>query len=98
MRWEKAMELPGRHRLILPISVTSHSQTLYFSSGFLLGVNVEMEQTYRLVVSCPDRTGIVAKVSNFLTTYNGWITEANYHADQKNHWFFMFLGGFSCYM
>jgi formyltetrahydrofolate deformylase len=48
-----------------------------------------MERTYRLVVSCPDRTGIVAKVSNFLTTYNGWITEASYHADQKNGWFFM---------
>lgn len=48
-----------------------------------------MEQTYRLVVSCPDRTGIVAKVSNFLATYNGWITEASYHADQKNGWFFM---------
>ncbi|WP_068552879.1 formyltetrahydrofolate deformylase, partial [Oleiphilus sp. HI0086] len=37
----------------------------------------------------PDRTGIVAKVSNFLATYNGWITEASYHADQKNGWFFM---------
>jgi formyltetrahydrofolate deformylase len=48
-----------------------------------------MERTYRLVVSCPDRTGIVAKVSNFLATYNGWITEASYHADQKNGWFFM---------
>lgn len=48
-----------------------------------------MERTYRLVVSCPDRTGIVAKVSNFLATYNGWITEASYHADQKNSWFFM---------
>jgi len=48
-----------------------------------------MERTYRLVVSCPDRTGIVAKVSNFLATYNGWITEANYHADQQNGWFFM---------
>jgi formyltetrahydrofolate deformylase len=48
-----------------------------------------MERTYRLVVSCPDRTGIVAKVSNFLAMYNGWITEASYHADQKNGWFFM---------
>ena len=48
-----------------------------------------MEHTYRLVVSCPDRTGIVAKVSNFLATYNGWITEASYHADQENGWFFM---------
>ena len=48
-----------------------------------------MERTYRLVVTCPDRTGIVAKVSNFLATYNGWITEASYHADQINGWFFM---------
>ena len=48
-----------------------------------------MERTYRLVVSCPDRTGIVAKVSNFLATYNGWITEASYHADPKSSWFFM---------
>lgn len=48
-----------------------------------------MERTYRLVVSCPDRTGIVAKVSNFLATYNGWITEASYHADQQSGWFFM---------
>ncbi|MFT6122655.1 MAG: formyltetrahydrofolate deformylase, partial [Oleiphilaceae bacterium] len=52
-------------------------------------VVINMERTYRLVVSCPDRTGIVAKVSNFLATYNGWITEANYHADQQNGWFFM---------
>jgi len=48
-----------------------------------------MERTYRLVVSCPDRTGIVAKVSNFLATYNGWITEASYHADQQNGQFYM---------
>ncbi|MCP5160629.1 MAG: formyltetrahydrofolate deformylase [Hahellaceae bacterium] len=48
-----------------------------------------MERTYRLVISCPDRTGIVAKVSNFLATYNGWITEASHHADQKAGWFFM---------
>src|SRR6056297_652852 len=48
-----------------------------------------MERTYRLVVACPDRTGIVARVSSFLSAYNGWITEAGYHADQKNGWFFM---------
>ncbi|MEZ5568100.1 MAG: formyltetrahydrofolate deformylase [Halioglobus sp.] len=48
-----------------------------------------MERTYRLVLACPDRTGIVARVSSFLSAYNGWITEASYHADQKNGWFFM---------
>jgi formyltetrahydrofolate deformylase len=36
-------------------------------------------RTYRLVIACPDRVGIVAKVSNVLATYNGWITEANHH-------------------
>lgn len=48
-----------------------------------------MEHTYRLVISCPDRVGIVAKVSNFLSTYNGWITEASHHADTQSGWFFM---------
>ncbi|MEG1819069.1 MAG: formyltetrahydrofolate deformylase, partial [Pseudomonas sp.] len=35
-------------------------------------------QTYRLVIACPDRVGIVAKVSNFLASYNGWINEASH--------------------
>ncbi|GGE71295.1 formyltetrahydrofolate deformylase [Streptosporangium jomthongense] len=48
-----------------------------------------MEHTYRLVISCPDRVGIVAKVSNFLSTYNGWITEASHHSDTYTGWFFM---------
>ncbi|MDG5498846.1 formyltetrahydrofolate deformylase [Marinobacter sp. BGYM27] len=48
-----------------------------------------MEHTYRLVISCPDRVGIVAKVSNFLTTYNGWITEASHHSDNQAGWFYM---------
>ena len=48
-----------------------------------------MEHTYRLVISCPDRVGIVAKVSNFLSTYNGWITEASHHSDTQAGWFFM---------
>jgi formyltetrahydrofolate deformylase len=48
-----------------------------------------MEHTYRLVISCPDRVGIVAKVSNFLSTYNGWITEASHHSDAHSGRFFM---------
>ncbi|PIE42878.1 MAG: formyltetrahydrofolate deformylase [Gammaproteobacteria bacterium] len=48
-----------------------------------------MEHTYRLVISCPDRVGIVAKVSSFLATYNGWITEASHHADPQEGYFFM---------
>lgn len=48
-----------------------------------------MEHTYRLVISCPDGVGLVAKVSNFLANYNGWITEASHHADPQAGWFFM---------
>jgi formyltetrahydrofolate deformylase len=46
-------------------------------------------RTFRLVIACPDRVGIVAKVSNLLATYNGWITEASHHSDLDNGWFFM---------
>ena len=46
-------------------------------------------RTFRLVIACPDGVGIVAKVSNFLATYNGWITEANHHSDHQSGWFFM---------
>ena len=46
-------------------------------------------RTFRLVIACPDRVGIVAKVSSFLATYNGWITEASHHSDNQSGWFFM---------
>lgn len=46
-------------------------------------------RTFRLVIACPDRVGIVAKVSNVLAAYNGWITEANHHSDSLSNWFFM---------
>jgi formyltetrahydrofolate deformylase len=48
-----------------------------------------MSGAYRLVVSCPDRVGIVAAVSGFLARHGGWITEASQHADPVNGWFFM---------
>lgn len=48
-----------------------------------------MEPTYTLTISCPDRVGIVAKVSNFLAMYGGWITEANHHSDLQANRFFM---------
>ena len=48
-----------------------------------------MEHTYRLVISCPDKVGIVARVSQFIAEYSGWLTEANYHSDPENNWFFM---------
>jgi formyltetrahydrofolate deformylase len=46
-------------------------------------------RTFRLVISCPDRVGIVAKVSNFMVSHRGWITEASHNSDDLSGWFFM---------
>jgi formyltetrahydrofolate deformylase len=45
--------------------------------------------TYRLVIHCPDRVGIVAAVSQFIADHGGWLLESNYHADSESGWFFM---------
>lgn len=47
------------------------------------------EPTYRLVIGCPDRVGIVARVSQFVADRGGWLTEANYHSDPESGWFYM---------
>jgi len=44
---------------------------------------------YTLTLSCPDRVGIVAAVSTFVANYQGWIVEAQHHADQVMQRFFM---------
>jgi formyltetrahydrofolate deformylase len=46
-------------------------------------------QKYILTLSCPDRVGIVAAVSNFIAQHQGWITEAQHHSDQLAVRFFM---------
>ncbi|ACY20102.1 formyltetrahydrofolate deformylase [Gordonia bronchialis DSM 43247] len=43
---------------------------------------------YVLTLGCPDRTGIVARISSFLADVGGWITEAAYHSDAETGWFF----------
>jgi formyltetrahydrofolate deformylase len=48
-----------------------------------------MEPRYRLVISCPDRVGIVAMVSNFISSHGGSIAEASQHSDDASGWFFM---------
>ena len=39
------------------------------------------ERFYTLSASCPDRVGIVAKVSSFIANLNGWILETSFHAE-----------------
>ncbi|SFV77870.1 Formyltetrahydrofolate deformylase [hydrothermal vent metagenome] len=44
---------------------------------------------YRLLISCPDAHGLVAKVSQFIFEHNGNIKEAHHHLDDQNKRFFM---------
>jgi formyltetrahydrofolate deformylase len=48
-----------------------------------------MSNNYRLIVSCPDRVGIVARVSSLIAEKSGWILEASHHSDRVANWFFM---------
>lgn len=48
-----------------------------------------MNHVYRLVISCPDQVGIVARVAQYIADQGGTIVEANHHTDTANGWFFM---------
>ncbi|MGH3438159.1 MAG: formyltetrahydrofolate deformylase [Sciscionella sp.] len=48
----------------------------------------ESERRYVISFGCPDRTGIVARISSFLAEHGGWIVEAAYHTDRDTGWFF----------
>ena len=39
---------------------------------------------YTLSASCPDRVGIIARVSAFIAEHNGWILESSYHSDDAS--------------
>lgn len=45
--------------------------------------------TYTLVISCPDKVGIVAAVSRLVAQYHGSLLESNHHTDSNKAWFFM---------
>jgi formyltetrahydrofolate deformylase len=46
------------------------------------------EQRYVITLSCPDTTGIVARIASFIADAGGWIIEAGYHSDADTGWFF----------
>lgn len=48
-----------------------------------------MLSTYRLVIDCPDQTGLVAAVSQFLAEHGANILEASHHTDLQLNRFFM---------
>ncbi len=47
-----------------------------------------MPTTYRLLTACPDRSGIVARVTSFIANYNCSISDASHHSDHASGWFF----------
>jgi formyltetrahydrofolate deformylase len=47
-----------------------------------------MSRRFVITFGCPDRTGIVARISTFVADLGGLIVEAAYHADPDTGWFF----------
>ena len=47
------------------------------------------DRFYTLTASCPDRVGIVARVSGFIAEHGGWMLESSYHADDLDGRYFM---------
>lgn len=51
--------------------------------------DVQRSPSYTLVVSCPDKVGIVAAVSRFVADRGGSLIESNHHTDVEQGWFYM---------
>ena len=51
--------------------------------------DVERLHSYTLVISCPDKVGIVAAVSMFVAQRSGSLLESNHHTDVEQGWFYM---------
>ncbi|MGQ9843229.1 MAG: ACT domain-containing protein [Spirochaetota bacterium] len=46
-------------------------------------------QSVILLISCPDKKGIVNNISNFIFSHNGNIIRSDQHADRQSGTFFM---------
>lgn len=51
--------------------------------------DVNLSPSYTLVISCPDKVGIVAAVSQFVADRQGSLLESNHHTDIEQNWFYM---------
>jgi formyltetrahydrofolate deformylase len=51
--------------------------------------DAEKLPSYTLVISCPDKVGIVAAVSQFVAARGGSLLESNHHTDVAQGWFYM---------
>ncbi|MQY30157.1 formyltetrahydrofolate deformylase [Nocardia aurantia] len=46
------------------------------------------DRRYVLTLGCPDRPGIIARITSFIAEFGGSIVEAGYHSDRESGWFF----------
>ncbi|WP_405486444.1 formyltetrahydrofolate deformylase [Nocardia sp. NBC_00511] len=46
------------------------------------------DRRYVLTLGCPDRPGIIARITSFIAEFGGSIVEAGYHSDLDTGWFF----------
>lgn len=46
------------------------------------------DRRYVLTLGCPDRPGIIARITSFIAEFGGSIVEAGYHSDPDTGWFF----------
>ncbi|MEO0438375.1 MAG: formyltetrahydrofolate deformylase [Pseudomonadota bacterium] len=51
--------------------------------------NTEDNSTHTLVVSAPDRPGLVAQVASCIAVHGGTLVESHNHTDTQQSWFFM---------
>ena len=51
--------------------------------------DVHRLHSYTLVISCPDKVGIVAAASRFVAQHSGSLLESNHHTDVEQGWFYM---------
>ena len=51
--------------------------------------DVHRLHSYTLVISCPDKVGIVAAASRFVAQRSGSLLESNHHTDVEQGWFYM---------
>ncbi len=58
-------------------------------SSLLTEKPMHRKRFYTLTASCPDRVGIIARVSGFIAEHSGWILESSYHADDEAQRYFM---------
>jgi formyltetrahydrofolate deformylase len=51
--------------------------------------DMHRDRFYTLAASCPDRVGIIARVTGFMAEHRGWLLESSFHADDAARRYFM---------